>query len=89
MEIDERPVLTDKEVADLLAVPASTVRHLHRVGALRGVCIARHLRWLRSSVDAYLRKLAEAVIKRRSPQGALYGRSLVTFGRGLLPGGGR
>ncbi len=50
-------LLTKTEVAALLTVPERSVQWLHRVGQLRGVKIARKLRWTRASIDRYLQTL--------------------------------
>ena len=45
-------LMTAREVADLLAVPISTVREWGRNGTLPRVKLGRHVRYIRSHVEA-------------------------------------
>ena len=45
-------LMTAREVADLLAVPMSTVREWGRKGTLPRVKLGRHVRYIRSHVEA-------------------------------------
>ena len=45
-------LLTAAQVADLLAVPVSTVREWGRSGTLPRIKLGRHVRFLRSQVEA-------------------------------------
>lgn len=52
------PLLLDKDgVAAMLTVSADTVLNLHRVRALPGVLVGKHLRWRPADVVAYVEKL--------------------------------
>ncbi len=53
-------LLTRADVATLLAVPERSVAWLHRIGKLRGVSVARKLRWGRADVESYVESLATA-----------------------------
>ncbi|MBN2024397.1 MAG: hypothetical protein JW809_16570 [Pirellulales bacterium] len=56
---DDTPLLLDAEaVGRLLSVSARAVKTLHRVGQLRGVVVARKLRWRRPDVEAFVRRLS-------------------------------
>lgn len=48
---------TDQEVADRLGVSRWTVRNLHRAGRMRGVVVARKLRFSAGAVERYLAEL--------------------------------
>ena len=50
-------VLNRERVAELLDVPLATIDNLHRVGALPGLKIGKHLRWDIRDVRAYIDKL--------------------------------
>ena len=54
---DAEVVLNCSQVARLLQVPESSVSNLHRLGALPGILIGRHLRWLPATLSAYLQSL--------------------------------
>ena len=45
-------LMTAREVADLLAVPMSTVREWGRKGTLPRVKLGRHVRYIRAHVEA-------------------------------------
>ena len=45
-------LMTSQEVAELLGVPASTVREWGRKGTLPRVKLGRHVRYIRSHVEA-------------------------------------
>lgn len=47
-------VLTDEQVADMLAVPKDTVRNLHRIGKLKGILVGKHLRWRPADVIKFV-----------------------------------
>lgn len=61
VEESQKLFLSDVETGDVLGVPASTVRHLHRLHELRGVVIGRHLRWSRESILRYAKARAQEV----------------------------
>lgn len=50
-------VLTAAEAAAMLNVPPVTLVNLHRIGALRGVLVGRHLRWKPADVAAFVESL--------------------------------
>jgi len=52
-----RLVLTDEEVAELLAVTTCTVQNLHRTGQLPGVKVGKHLRWTPLAVKDFVEQL--------------------------------
>lgn len=52
---DSAPLLlTAGDVAALLQVRASSVEYLHQTGQLKGVLVARNLRWRPADVRAYV-----------------------------------
>lgn len=53
----ETLLLTDAQVGELLNVPPVTVRNLHRFHELRGVVVARKLRWRRADVEKFVAEL--------------------------------
>jgi excisionase family DNA binding protein len=54
-------LMTAREVAELLDVPVSTVREWGRNGTLPGVKLGRHVRFIRSHVEAAILDAEEAV----------------------------
>ena len=55
-------VLNRQRVAALLDVPVATVDNLHRVGALPGLKIGKHLRWDRRDVQGFVDELRKGRI---------------------------
>jgi len=53
-------LFTKKEVADILRVRPETVEYLHKSRQLRGIIIARKLRFTKSAVDEYIRNCQES-----------------------------
>jgi len=54
---DRTLLMTPQEAAHELRVGIWTIKNLHRVGRLRGVIVARKLRFTRAALDGYVREL--------------------------------
>jgi len=50
-------LLSDAQAAELLNVPAGTVRYLHRMHQLRGIVVGHHLRFAPEAVHAYVQRV--------------------------------
>jgi excisionase family DNA binding protein len=59
-------LMTSQEVAELVGVPVSTVREWGRKGTLPRVKLGRHVRYIRSHVEAAIRGAEEGVPRPRS-----------------------
>ncbi len=56
-------LMTAREVAELLAVPISTVREWGRKGTLPRVKLGRHVRYIRSHVEARILEAEEGLTR--------------------------